>query len=111
MKNLTRLLLAAGSAVILAGAVHADQLALSPRAQANQPAKFYAGSSSVDLVRGQNDLGLAAGQKASGGRSVIAGVSTNDPDLVRADRTVTASPKGLEQLRDSGRDFQVAPLK
>ena len=111
MKNITKLLLVAGAAVALTSAVRADEPLLSPRAKANQPMKASSGGSDVDLVRGQNDLGVAAKSKASGSHSMIASTSKNDPDLVRGQWTVTGSPKGVQQLRDSGRAFQVAPLK
>ena len=110
MKNI--LLLAAAAATLLTvNTVSAAEPALSPRAKANQPIKVSGTGSDVDLVRGQNDLGVAAKSKASGSHSVIAGTSKNDPDLIRGQTARIGSPKGLQQLRESGRDFQVAPLK
>ena len=110
MKNITKLLLAAGAAVILTGVASADEPFLSPRAKANQPAKATGGSD-APAVTNPNALGTAAQTKASGGRYSVIGSSKNDPDLVRGQWAKTGSPKGLQQLRESGRDLQVAPLK
>jgi hypothetical protein len=109
----TTLLLAAASVagLIAVNTATADDALLSPRAKANQPPKTAGTGSDANLVRGQNDLGVAAKAKASGNPSTFAGPSTNDPDLVRGQWTRTGSPKGLQQLRDNGREFQVAPLK
>src|SRR5262249_27205722 len=91
--------------------VSADEALLSPRAKANQPSRISRSGIDPDLVRGQNDPGVAAQAKASGVHSMIGGASKNDPDLVRAQAAKTGSPKGLEQLRQNGREFQVAPVK
>ncbi|MBI3870448.1 MAG: hypothetical protein HY299_18120 [Verrucomicrobia bacterium] len=111
MKN--TLLLAAATATLLTAVntAKADEPFLSPRAKANQTLNVSGNGSDPDLVRGQNDLGVAAASKASGHHSVIAGASKNAPDLVHGQPMVTASPKGLQQLRESGRAFQIAPLK
>ena len=110
MKNI--LLLAAAAATLLTvNTLSAAEPALSPRAKANQPIKVSGTGSDVDLVRGQNDLGVAAKSKASGSHSVIAGTSKNDPDLILGQTARIGSPKGFQQFRESGRDFQVAPLK
>ena len=111
MKNITKLLLVTGAAVALTSVARADEPLLSPRAKANQPIKVSGGGSDVDLIRGQNDLGAAAKSKALGSHSMTTGTSKNDPDLVRGQWSAIGSPKGLQQLRDSGRAFQVAPLK
>ena len=111
MKSITKLLLAACAAVALTSATRADEPLLSPRTSANQPGKISGAGREADLVRGQNDLGVAAQSKASGSRSAIAGTSKNDPDLAHSQGAVTGSPKGVQQLRESGRAFQVAPLK
>jgi len=98
MKNI--LLLAAAAATLLTvTTVSAAEPAISPRAKANQPIKVSGTGSDVDLVRGQNDLGVAAKSKASGSHSVIAGTSKNDPDLIRGQNARIGSPKGLQQRR------------
>jgi hypothetical protein len=109
----TSFFLAAAAVAVLAAVntVSADEALLSPRAKANQPSRISRSGIDPDLVRGQNDPGVAAQAKASGAHSMIAGASKNDPDLVRAQAAKTGSPKGLEQLHENGRDFQVAPVK
>ncbi len=111
MKNITKLLLAAGAAVILTSAARADEPYLSPRAKASQPSKVTGGSDTLVFGKNPNALGDAAKAKASGGHYSVAGSSKNDPDLVRGQWARTGSPKGLQQLRESGREHQVAPLK
>ena len=110
MRNMTKLLLVAGAAVALTGQVGAEPL-LSPRAKAAQPITVSSGSAAdPDLIQGQNLVGAAAAAKAAG-PAVVAGSATSDPDLVQGRWARTGSPKGLQQLRASGREFQVAPLK
>lgn len=111
MKNITKLFIATGAAVILTSAARADEPLLSPHAKGNQPPKVSSAGSDVDSVRGQNDLGVAARSKASGRHSIVAGNSKNDPNLVQGQSAKIGSPKGLQQLRESGRDFGIAPLK
>ena len=110
MKNITKLLLVTGAAVALTSAVRADEPFLSPRAKANQSVRLAGSGNDADLARGQNTLGDAARSKTAG-LPIVVGSSKNDPDLVRGQWDATGSPKGLQQLRDSGRTFQVAPLK
>ncbi len=110
MKDMTKFLLAASAAVALIGQAGAAEPLLSPRAKAAQPITVSGGSGDPDLVHGQNSVGAAAAAKAAG-TPMVAGTSSNDPDLVRGQWARTGSPKGLQQLRESGREFQVAPLK
>jgi hypothetical protein len=111
MKTILLLPIAAATLFAAVSTVKADEPLLSPRAKANQPSKVFGLGSDADLVRGHNDPGVAAKAKASGGHSTIVGTSNNDPDLIRGQTTRAGSPKGIQQLRESGRDFQVAPLK
>jgi len=111
MRNMTKFLLVAGAAVALAGQVGAGEPLLSPRAKAAQPIIVSGGSAAdPDLIQGQNLVGAAAAAKAAG-PAVVAGSAINDPDLVHGQWARAGSPKGLQQLRASGREFQVAPLK
>ena len=111
MKN--TLLVAVGAIAMLTatGTACAADSALSPRAKANLPSQTSGGGTHPDLVRGKNDPGVAAIAKASGAPSTVVGASSNDPDLVRGQWTKAGSPRGLQQTRESGREFQVAPLK
>ncbi len=111
MKNITKLLLTVGAAVALSSQAGAAEPFLSPRAKANQPSKPAGGSDTLVFGKSPNALGDAAKAKASGGHYSVAGSSKNDPDLIRGQWTRTGSPKGLQQLRESGREYQVAPLK
>jgi hypothetical protein len=108
---MTKFLLVAGAAVALTGQVGAAEPLLSPRAKAAQPITVSSGSAAdPDLIQGQNLVGAAAAAKAAG-PAVVAGSAINDPDLVHGQWARAGSPKGLQQLRASGREFQVAPLK
>jgi hypothetical protein len=111
MKSITTFLLAAGAAIALSSQAGAAEPLLSPRAKANQPSKVVGGSDTLVFGKNPNALGDAAKAKASGGHYSVAGSSKNDPDLVRGQWARTGSPKGLQQLRESGREHQVAPLK
>ena len=111
MTNITKFLLVAGAAVALTGQVGAAEPLLSPHAKAAQPITVSSGSAAdPDLIQGQNLVGAAAAAKATG-PAVVAGSAINDPDLVHGQWARAGSPKGLQQLRASGREFQVAPLK
>jgi hypothetical protein len=111
MKNITKLLLVASAAVALTSQASAHEPALSPRAQANQMITVPRSGSDPDIARDQNALGVAAKAKASAKHSVIAGTASNDRNLVRSKPSRVGSPKVLQQLQESGREFQVAPLK
>lgn len=111
MKNMTKLLLVTSAAVAITSQAGAAERVLSPRAKANQIITVPATGSDPDVIRGQNALGAAARSKTLGSRSMIAATSPNDPDLVRSQGPRAGSPRGLQQLRESGREFQVAPLK
>ena len=111
MKNMTKLLLAVSAAMALASQAGAAEALLSPRAKANQITVVTPIGIDPDLVRGQTALGVAALTKVTGSRPIFTGPSANDPDLVRGQWAVTGSPKGIQQLRESGRGFMVAPLK
>src|SRR5262249_18364103 len=62
----TSLLLAIAAVAVLAAVntVSADEALLSPRAKANQPSRISRSGIDPDLVRGQNDPGVAAQAKA-----------------------------------------------
>ena len=111
MKTTLLLAAAAVAAFTAVNTASADDPLLSPKARANQPAKISGTGIDAYLIRGQNAPGVAAKAKASGAHSMVAGDSKNDPDLLRAQASRTGSPKGLQQLQESGRNFQVAPLK
>lgn len=111
MKHITKLLLVTSAAAAFTSQLSAAERVLSPRAQDNQ-IRIVAGSSSgSELTRDFYSLGDAAKAKAVGGHSVIAASSKSDPDLAHAKPARVGSPKGLEQLRESGKEFQIAPLK
>ncbi len=110
MKTIAKLILCAGAAVALTSQVVADEPFMSPRAKANQIMTVPRTGTVQDLARGQNDLGVAAKSKASGGITVVAGATKNDPDLAHG-VAVPGSPRAQQQLKESGREFQVAPLK
>lgn len=114
MNNLKNtLLLAAAIATLLTSvnSVSAGEQLLSPRARANQPSVGSCACNDADLVRGQNDLGVAAKSKASGGQSVAMGASKANRELPLVQSARIGSPKGLQQFPEGGREFQVAPLK
>lgn len=111
MKN--SFILAAATAVLLAAvnSASAGEAPLSPRAKANQIPTAVSGSPIAEAARGQNALGAAALTKASGRHSALVISSRSAPDVVHEQWARTGSPRGLQQLRESGREFQVAPLK
>ncbi len=110
MKNITKLLLIAAASASWNIRGNAGEPLLTPRAMGNQTVVVSGHSNDPDLVRGQNDLGEAARAKASGNPSMVA-VSSRDRDLTRDRFARVGSPRGLDQLRGSGREFQIAPLK
>lgn len=111
MKNITKLLLVTGVAMAFTSQVGAAEPLLSPRAQANQIRTVPGISSASESLRDSNSLGAAALAKASGGRSVVVASSKNDVDLAHSKPVRFGSPRGLQQLQESGKEFQIAPLK
>src|SRR2546425_3867066 len=106
MRNMTKFLLVAGAAIALAGQVGAAEPLLSPRAKAAQPIIGSGGSAAdPDLVQAQKSVAQPR-RKPWAGPAVVAGSATSDPDLVHGRWARTGSPKGLQQLRASGREFQ-----
>lgn len=112
MKSTTKVLIAIGVAFTIGNhALAADQVALSPRAQANQ-IRVVSGSGNENTVLAGRELGAAARAKASGQHPVTAATSVaKDIDLARGQNALGFAAKAKATGRTGGSDFQVAPLK
>lgn len=110
MKNICTLIVASAflGFTIQVGAAEPN---LSPRAKANQIVKAERSTGSQsDAVRADNSLGVAAKNKASARHATVAG-SAQQADHARMEPPRIGSPKGLQQLRDRGAKFEIAPMK
>jgi hypothetical protein len=105
MKSISKLLLAAGTAVILTSAARADEPLLSPRAKANQ-IKTVPGTSEDKLDRTIQPGSPKARELAYSVRKVS---GTTEDKLDRS--LATMSPKARELLGPRATEHQVAPLK
>jgi hypothetical protein len=110
MKNITKLLVAASAAMAFSSQAGAGEALLSPRAKANQITVVTAIGSDPDRSAARPRSGVAALTKVSGSRPIISGTYANDPALLRGQWAGRISER-IEQLRESGREFMVAPLK